>query len=270
MNNISSVVNESKKIVIKIGSSLIVRESQDNLQYCFDKEWFSTLANDIKQLTDTGKQVIIVSSGAIATAKIEHSFEASYSIIQKQALSSIGQFRLMSKYDEIFKTYGISVGQILVNKDDAKYKNRRQNINNTINTLIHDFKAIPIINENDAVNFNEIKIGDNDTLSAIIADIAGADLLIILSDIDGLYTKNPKTNPDAEFVYKVAKLTKEIEKMASPPTSNLGTGGMVTKLKAVQIVNKIKLANKAKCRVVLKSGIEKYPLSNSQRFTLFE
>jgi glutamate 5-kinase len=264
----SEILANCQKIVIKIGSSNIVRQ-QENGAFDIANDWLKSLAEDVDRLLKMGKQVIIVSSGAIATAKLEYSFDENYSLVQKQALSSVGQYKLMGIYDKIFAKFGIKVGQILVNKDDAKYKDRRQNIKNTTESLWQSFKAIPIINENDAVNFNEIKIGDNDTLSAIVASITDADLLVLLSDIDGLYTSNPKNDPNASFLHHVEKLTKDIERMASPPTSKVGTGGMVTKIKAAKIALKTKLANGKSCKMIIKSGLSLNPLFNNGRFTLF-
>jgi glutamate 5-kinase len=264
----SQILASCQKIVIKIGSSSIVRQQEDG-GFKIANDWLVSLAEDVDGLLKMGKQVIIVSSGAIATAKLEYSFDKDYSIVQKQALSSVGQYKLMDRYDKIFAKLGIKVGQILVNKDDAKYKERRQNIKHTTEALWQSFKAIPIINENDAVNFNEIKIGDNDTLSAIVASITDADLLVLLSDIDGLYTSNPKNDPKAIFLHHVEKLTKAIEQMASPPTSKVGTGGMVTKIKAAKIALGTRLANGKNCKMIIKSGLSLNPLSNKDRFTLF-
>jgi glutamate 5-kinase len=270
--NLTNILDSSKIIVIKVGSSLIVRKSADG-SYFVDFKWIESLTQDIINLQKLGKRVCLVTSGAIASAKVDISlnddnsnvFSQDFSIKQKQSLASMGQIKLMSHYNNIFSKYNQKIGQVLISKDDTTNQKRRANIKNTIFTMIEDFKAIPIINENDTVNFEEIKFGDNDTLSAYFSTIINADLLIILSDIDGLYDKNPKIHQDAKLIQNVPKITKSILQMAGESNSKVGTGGMITKIKAAQIMLK------QNSLVVLKSGIEQNPLNNLNlgKYTLF-
>ena len=169
------------------------------------------------------------------------------SVKEKQAIAAVGQCELMSIYDRIFSEYGTIVAQILLTKDVLTDKERHENIVNTFNTLLEK-GIVPIVNENDSISIDEIKFGDNDTLSALVSTLVDADTLIILSDIDGLYNKNPREFSDAVIINRVEEITEEIESMASGAGSSKGTGGMITKISAA------KMATKIGCDVIITNG----------------
>ncbi len=219
------------RVVIKIGTSTLAHKT--GLLNILRVEELCKVMSDLK---NAGNEVILVSSGAIGmgVGKLSLS-EKPKDIPTKQAAAAVGQCELMYTYDRLFAEYNHTVAQILITGDDIEHTDRKDNFINTMRRLL-ELSAIPIINENDSISTNEIEIGDNDTLGAIVATAVDADLLIILSDIDGLYTADPKKNQDAEFLHIVSEITPEIENMVGGAGSNLGTGGMVTKLKAAKIV----------------------------------
>ncbi len=258
--------SNQKRIVIKLGSSLIVSNG------LVRTKWLEKLAQDIYSLINSGHEVVIVSSGAIALGIKEffnNYFEISnrsLDLKQKQAMAAIGQISLMKNYYDIFHKNSLTVAQILLTASDCDSLNRRSNFRNTIESLI-EHKIIPIINENDSVAIDEIKIGDNDNLAAHVAKIIDANLMILFSDIDGLYDSNPKINKNAKFIEKVNEINEDIINMASDSLSKIGTGGMVTKIKAAQILQD------SDCHVVISCGLEQGCLNklinNKQKFTLF-
>lgn len=231
MDNI--MINQSKKILIKIGSSTIT--SKDGK---IDIDFLENFSSQVKELMDAGKKVIIVSSGAtIAGVSKIGKWSRKEDIHYKQALCAIGQVELMDSYRRVFEKHGIHIAQILLTKDDFDSKIRTLNIRNTLFTLL-DEGVVPIINENDTVGVEEIKIGDNDMLAAYSTVVWGGDLLILLSDIEGICDKNPNENKDAHIISIVEDI-EELEKNISMGlTSSFGTGGIQTKLKAAKIVNK--------------------------------
>ena len=188
----------------------------------------------ISDLKNNGKQVILVSSGAVSAGVSKlHMQKRPSSMKEKQAAASVGQSELMFIYDKFFSQYGQTIGQLLLTKTITSNDVLRTNAINTFETLL-DYGVIPIVNENDSIATDEIAYGDNDTLSAVTAHITNADLLILLSDIDGLYNDNPSTNPNAQLIPVVPMITPEIEHMAKGAGSAQGTGGMITKIKAAQ------------------------------------
>lgn len=227
------MINESKKIIIKIGSSTIT--SEDGL---IDRDFLENFADQVKALMDAGKKVILVSSGArIAGVSTIKKWSRKEDMNYKQALCAIGQVELMDSYRRVFYKHGIHIGQLLLTKDDFDSKTRTLNIRNTLFTLL-DEGVIPIINENDTISVDEIKIGDNDMLAAYSTVIWGGDLLILLSDIEGICDKNPNENEDARII-SIVEDVDELEKNISMGlTSSFGTGGIQTKIKAARIVNK--------------------------------
>lgn len=253
-----NVIKSSNKIVIKIGSSTIT--SEDGI---INKEFIDSLANQVKSLIDEGKQVVIVSSGArIAGVSTIDKWSRKEDVNYKQALCAIGQVELMDSYRIIFNKYNGHVAQILLTREDFNSHARTLNIRNTLFTLL-DEKVIPIVNENDTVCVDEIKIGDNDMLAAQTTVLWNADLLIILSDIDGIYDKSPVENRDAKLIELVDDVD-ELEKHISiGKSSSFGTGGISTKLKAAKLVNKYGInmivANGKKENIIekLASGEEK-------------
>lgn len=227
-----NIVNDSRKLVIKIGSSTLT--SSDG---SIDKSFIENLATQVKTLIGQGKRVIIVSSGArIAGVSTIGKWSRKEDINYKQALCAIGQVELMDSYRKIFNEFNIHVAQILLTKEDFGSENRILNIRNTLFTLL-DEGVIPIINENDSVCVEEIKIGDNDVLAARTTALWGGDLLILLSDIDGIYNKNPQCNSDAKLIEKVVDPYELENSISIGEKGSFGTGGIATKIKAAKIVN---------------------------------
>lgn len=216
-----------KKIVVKIGSSTLTAGTN---RISYGK--IESLARQITKLQEE-YQIVIVSSGAIATAKQILDIHLEQNINNKQALAAIGQPKLMRIYDEVFESFGIHVAQCLLTYHDFEKDITRENTKNTINTLL-EHNIVPIINENDTVSAEEIILGDNDKLSALIAGIIEADILILASDIDGVFDKNPHLHTDAQLITEVSDLS-EITKFIEEKPSKLGTGGMTSKLKAAEI-----------------------------------
>jgi glutamate 5-kinase len=237
---------EIKRLVIKIGSNLI---SKDNGKY------LSSIIEQVNTLKKDGCEIIIVSSGAIVTGIKEHSIDTKpKTIIEKQAYASIGQPLLIKRYIDEFKLYKIVVAQILLTREDFDNRERYLNIRNTLEHLLK-IGVVPIINENDAVANEEIKLGDNDTLSAVVASKLNADMLIILTDVDGLYDKNPNVYKDAKIISEI-KSIERIDKICdekdlSKTTFFCGTGGMKTKLQAS------KIACMSGVEVVIANGLKK-------------
>ena len=232
MDSIREHIKDKKRIVIKIGSSSLRHKETGD----FDLIKMETLVRELSDIRGKGKDVILVSSGAIAEGrKAVRIDEGDPPVSVKQACAAIGQARLMMVYEKLFSEYGQTAAQVLLTKDTIKTDLNRFNAHNTFAELLK-LGVIPVVNENDTVSTYEIEFGDNDTLSAIVAAVTGADLLILLSDIDGLYTDDPRKNKDAEFLSVVEKLTPEIMSMGKHSTgSDVGTGGMDTKLSAAKI-----------------------------------
>ena len=215
-----------RRVVLKLGSSVVTTDEG------LDRETIRRIVDDVCKYKKLGKEFIIVSSGAIAAGvKRMELKEGARTIPQKQAAASIGQSRLMAAYEQAFDRHGIRVGQMLLTKDDLTDRRRYLNARNTLTTLL-SWGAVPIINENDTVMVEEIKFGDNDNLSALVATLADADLLLALSDIEGFMDCDPRKNPDACIVPVIEDITSEIRSMASDASSGPGRGGMVSKLEA--------------------------------------
>ncbi len=220
------------RVVIKIGTSTLAHKT--GLLNIHRVEELCKVMSDLK---NAGNEVILVSSGAIGMGVGKLSLDKKPTDIPtKQAAAAVGQCVLMYTYDKLFSEYNHTVAQILLTGDDIEHTDRKANFINTMQKLL-ELSAIPIVNENDSISTNEIEIGDNDTLGAIVATAIGADLLIILSDIDGLYTADPHKDSNAKLLDTVTEITPEIEGMIGGVGSSLGTGGMITKIKAAKIVN---------------------------------
>lgn len=218
------------RIVVKIGTSTLAHPTGHlNIRRV---EELCKVMSDIK---NAGHEMILVSSGAIGMGVGKLGLrERPHDIPGKQAAAAVGQCELMYVYDKLFGEYHHTVAQLLITGDDTKNEQRHENFTNTINRLL-ELGALPIINENDTVATNEIVIGDNDTLAAIVAESIGADLLILLSDIEGLYTADPHRDSHAELIHKVTAIDEHIRSLAGVSAGNQGTGGMVTKLHAAEI-----------------------------------
>ena len=236
MDQFRELLKNKKRIVVKIGSSSLRHKETGD----FDFVKIDTLVRELCDIRNQDKDVILVSSGAIAAGrKVVHIEEEERDKVSvKQACAAIGQARLMMTYEKIFSEYGQVAAQILMTKDTIAADLNRFNAHNTFMELLK-LGVIPVVNENDTISTYEIEFGDNDTLSAIVAALVGADLLILLSDIDGLYTDDPRKNPDAKFLPIVSELTPEILAMGKGSTgSDVGTGGMDTKLRAAEIATR--------------------------------
>ncbi len=220
------------RIVIKIGTSTLAHKTgRINIRRVEE------LCKVMSDLKNAGNEIILVSSGAIGMGVGKLGLTSRPTDIPtKQAAAAIGQCELMYTYDKLFSEYNHTVAQILITDDDIKHEVRKANFENTMKRLL-ELSVIPILNENDSIATDEIIIGDNDTLGAIVATTLGADLLIILSDIDGLYTADPHKDENAVLLHIVSEITPEIEEMTGGVGSNLGTGGMATKIKAAKIAN---------------------------------
>ena len=218
------------RIILKVGSSSLVSESG-----VVNDLFFERLIKTIQNLMDEEKEVILVTSGAIAVGMGKLGLpKKPKKMALKQACAALGQATLMNEYEKHASKYNLLCAQILVNHDDFENRNRMINLSNTLEELFKN-KILPIINENDALNVEEIKVGDNDTLSSLLVPMVNCDLLVLISDIDGLYDKNPKQFDDAKKIDYVYKIDKSIDDMVGDITSNVGTGGMETKIKAARI-----------------------------------
>ena len=221
-----------KRIIIKVGSSSLVKK---DLSVNFDM--LDTILSNFKKLKDLGIDSCLVTSGAIAVGMNVLNLEKKPTDMSlKQACAAVGQAKLMESYNQVAEKYDLKLGQILINHDDFQIRNRMIHLSNTLNSMFKN-SIIPVINENDALAIDEIKVGDNDTLASLISPMVGADLLILFSDIDGLYNKNPKIYDDAYMIDEVEKIDENIINMGKGATSKVGTGGMQTKIKAAFIAN---------------------------------
>ena len=219
------------KIVVKVGTSTLAHGTgRMNIKR------FEELCKVLSDLKNAGHEIILVSSGAIGMGMGKlHLDSRPRDLSTKQAAAAVGQCELMYMYDKLFAEYNHTVAQLLLDAEDFRHEERHRNLENTIKRLL-EMGVIPIINENDTVTTKEIELGDNDTLSALVAVSAKAELLVILSDIDGLYTADPRNDPDASLIPHVYKMTEEVDALGGEAGSSLGTGGMCTKLRAARIV----------------------------------
>lgn len=253
-------INKFRRIVFKLGSSIITSETGE-----IREEWLKSLASDISGLIEQGKEVIIVTSGGVSLGrKFIGKPNGKLKLEEKQAAVACGQIELMQGYKKAFKP--INVAQVLLTAWDTEKRRSYLNARGAIDSLLK-LKIIPIINENDVVATSELRFGDNDRLSARVAQMLAADLLIIFSDVDGLYDSNPNTNKNAKHIAEVSQITSDIEEMAGDPVGKHGTGGMRTKIEAA------KIAVRAGCDCIItnghKNGALKNLLSGKQKFTRF-
>src|SRR6202522_2725672 len=241
---------EAKRVVVKVGSALLVDADKGRL----NRTWLESFAADIAHLRRRRQEVILVSSGAIALGRRHLGLgPGKLKLEESQAAAAVGQIRLAHAYKEILESHEITVAQILLTLGDTEQRRRYLNARGTLNTLLA-LGALPVINENDTVATAEIRYGDNDRLAARVAQMTGADCLVLLSDIDGLYTANPLDDPEAAFIPRVLKITPEIEAMAGGVGSDMGSGGMQTKIAAA------KIAVGAGCHLCISLGSGEHPL----------
>ena len=256
------IFDDAKIIVIKVGSSLLVDEDQNAI----NTAWLSGIAADIARLKAAGKDVVVVSSGAIALGrrllKINHN---KLKLQEKQAAAATGQVLLAHAWMDALGAHQVQTAQILLSPDDTETRRKHLNARTTMMALLQ-LNAVPVVNENDTVATAEIRFGDNDRLAARVAAMMGADLLVLLSDVDGLYTANPNGDNSANHIGEIAQITPDIMAMAGPANAAYASGGMVTKLEAARI------ATSAGCQMIICNGQSPAPLSRLEagaRCTIF-
>lgn len=241
---------QARRVVIKVGSALLADASSGAVK----RTWLETLAADVARLRRRGQEVVLVSSGAIALGRRQLGLAAGrLKLEEKQAAAAVGQIRLAHAWTEVLEHHQLSVAQILLTLGDTEQRRRYLNARSTIGTLLK-LGAVPVINENDTVATAEIRYGDNDRLAARVAQMISADCLILLSDVDGLYTADPTRDPTAQFIPQVHAITADIESMAGGSSSAVGTGGMTTKIAAA------KIALGAGCQMCVALGRELHPV----------
>lgn len=230
-----ALLDEKKRIVIKVGTTTITYDETGQLNLEKLEKFVRILIN----LRNKGKEVIVVSSGAVGAGRTALGLKRRPETdAEKQACAAVGQGRLMMIYEKLFNEYGALTAQVLLTKESITNAECRKNAVRTFEELMR-MKVVPIVNENDAISFDELSygnFGDNDTLAANVAELVGADLLILMSDINGLYTDDPKKNPNARFVHTVVEIDGRLESMAKGVSSDFGTGGMATKVNAAKVV----------------------------------
>lgn len=262
MNKSDHSLLGAKRVVVKIGSALLVEDDSGQVR----RNWLDALTDDVAALANEGTEVILVSSGAIAVGRRHLGLRAgTLKLEEKQASAASGQILLAHAYQEALARHRVTVAQILLTLGDTEQRRRHLNARNTLTTLLR-LGAVPVINENDTVATSEIRFGDNDRLAARVAAMMNADVLVLLSDIDGLYTADPKRDPDAAFLPEIPAITPEIEAMGGDALPGYSSGGMVTKLAAA------KIAVGAGCKMVITDGRVMHPLrglSNGQRASWF-
>ncbi|WP_300436977.1 glutamate 5-kinase [uncultured Mameliella sp.] len=244
------VVPEARRVVVKIGSALLVDRVTGDLR----RSWLDAIAEDIAALKARGADVVLVSSGSIALGRgILRLPPSVLPLEQSQAAAAVGQIHLARAWQEALAPHGLTTAQVLVTLEDSADRRRYLNSRATLETLL-GFGAVPIVNENDTVATDEIRYGDNDRLAAQVAVTVGADLLVLLSDVDGLYTGNPNSDPEAQRLDTVSEITPQIEAMAGDAGSGLSKGGMKTKVMAA------KTATASGCAMIIMHGAELHPL----------
>jgi glutamate 5-kinase len=254
-------VQTAQRLVVKIGSALLIKNA------ALDTDWLAALADDLAQAHRRGQQIIIVTSGAVSLGCAALGLARdTLSLAQSQAAAALGQIELLRGWQNALAQYELQTAQILLTPEDTEQRRRYLNARQTLTALL-DMGVVPVINENDTVATQELRYGDNDRLAARVAAMSSADCLLLLSDIDGLYTADPQSHDDAEFIAHIDQITPQIEAMAGGSGSSHGSGGMVTKLQAAQI------AQSAGCHMVLASGRAQRPLTalaDGARASLFE
>ena len=247
-------LKNSKIIIIKIGSSLLVDEKKN-----IRKKWLLSFAKDIKKLKSINKKIILVSSGAIALGCKKMNYNKNNLKLDKsQAVASIGQIELMNLFSQTFSKFKLDISQILLTLEDTEERRRSINAKRTFENLF-ELDYIPIVNENDTIATSEIKYGDNDRLASRVAQITNADTLILLSDVDGLFTKNPKLFKDAKLIKEINNLEKDIKNISIKGTTEFGKGGMNTKIEAARI------CNLAGCNMIIANGLYLNPIDRIEK-----
>ncbi|AYG70531.1 glutamate 5-kinase [Rhizobium sp. CCGE531] len=239
------------RIIVKIGSALIADGETGDIR----GSWLETMIEDVVRFFSRGQQVIIVTSGAVAVGSRHfNEFDVPLRSEERQAAAAIGQVRLMLAFEQSLKRFGFGLGQILLMGEDLRNPHRRLNVLSTVRQILK-VGAVPVINENDTTATAETRFGDNDRLAAQLAELVQADIIILLSNIDGLFTEDPHDNPSARLITEVRRITPQIEAMAGHSVSRHSSGGMLTKLMAARI------AMDAGCNMIIAKGNKSYPLS---------
>jgi glutamate 5-kinase len=247
---LSTPLTLARRVVVKVGSALLVDGRTGRL----NRAWLKTLVEDLLRLHRRGQQVILVSSGAIALGRRHLQLPSGpLRLEESQAAAAVGQIRLAHAYKELLENGGVTVAQVLLTLEDSEQRTRYLNARATLEALL-TMKAIPVINENDTVATAEIRYGDNDRLAARVAQMVGADCLVLLSDVEGLYSADPNREPGARFIHEVPHITPEIEAMAGRSVSQVGSGGMTAKIAAARI------AVAAGCHMCIAAGAHRHPL----------
>ncbi len=245
-----SSIQGAARLVLKIGSSLLV----DNATGKLNRAWLESVADELARLQGRGQQVLVVSSGAIALGRPYLGLSRGNRRLEEaQAAAAAGQILLAHAYQDLLEVRGIRIAQVLLTLEDTESRRRYLNARNTLETLLR-LNVIPVINENDTVATQEIRYGDNDRLGARVAEMTSSDVLVLLSDVDGLYDADPRVKPDARLIPEVRELTPEIEALAGASATEFGSGGMITKLAAARI------CMNAGCATVIANGTRLYPL----------
>jgi glutamate 5-kinase len=246
----ASPLSAARRVVVKVGSALLVDPHSGRI----NREWLETLIGDLLRLRERGQQVILVSSGAIALGRRELKLaKGALRLEESQAAAAVGQIRLAHAYKELLGEKGVTVAQVLLTLEDSERRRRYLNARATLEALLA-LNALPVINENDTVATAEIRYGDNDRLAARVAQMMGADCLVLLSDVEGLFTADPNKDPGAQFIATVRQLTPQIEAMAGSSLSDTGSGGMATKILAA------KIAVAAGCHLCIAAGQPLHPV----------
>jgi glutamate 5-kinase len=246
-----SPLSKARRVVIKVGSALLVDQDTGRL----NRAWLEALIEDLLRLRKRGQQVILVSSGAIALGRRQLGLaKGGLRLEESQAAAAVGQIRLAHAYKELLEASNVTVAQVLLTLEDSERRRRYLNARATLESLLA-LGALPVINENDTVATAEIRYGDNDRLAARVAQMSGSDCLVLLSDVEGLFTADPNKDPDAQFIQQVRQITPQIEAMAGASASAVGSGGMTTKIMAA------KIAVAAGCHMCIASGHPKHPVS---------
>jgi glutamate 5-kinase len=249
-SNSGSPLLQARRVVLKVGSALLVDQDNGRL----NRSWLETLIEDILRMRKRGQQIILVSSGAIALGRRQLGLAPGpLRLEESQAAAAVGQIRLAHAYKELLEPGGITVAQVLLTLEDSERRRRYLNARATLEALLA-LGALPVINENDTVATAEIRYGDNDRLAARVAQMAGADCLVLLSDVEGLFTADPNREPAAHFIDRVTDITPAIEAMAGASASTVGSGGMATKILAA------KIAVAAGCHLCIAAGHHKHPV----------
>ncbi|HTX05518.1 MAG TPA: glutamate 5-kinase [Steroidobacteraceae bacterium] len=246
----SAPLAKARRVVVKVGSALLTDAETGRI----NRTWLESLIEDLLRLRRRGQQVILVSSGAIALGRRQLGLaKGPLRLEESQAAAAVGQIRLAHVYKELLESRDVTVAQVLLTLEDSERRRRYLNARATLETLL-SLGALPVINENDTVATAEIRYGDNDRLAARVAQMAAADCLVLLSDVDGLYTADPNTDPAASFIEQVLKITPEIEAMGGRSMSEVGSGGMATKILAARI------AVSAGCHMCIAAGHHRHPV----------